>query len=308
MAYVGIQSFLIALWAVMADASSLPKVDCKTDVVAQYSRQTTLECTIKDTQSDIEIRVVTWTKAGEALLSFHNGKVTSATGVQFAEPSWNSANRNVSLLITNTGMVHAGIYECEVVTMRGRDKREINLSVTAKYSKPTIRSVPKTIDPNAEATLICSSSGGYPEGQLHWFDVDNYEWTKNIKTDVTQTDVGLYNLTSKLQLGSVLSKYTCVVFNASGSKEDEATFNVPPVSSGQGGDKDSNSNKSTVVAPMVVIGSLIVGLLLLIIVLYKTRKRAGAKRHSVVPLIGEPEASPANDYTRTDEDEQLQDV
>lgn len=96
----------------------------------------------------------------------------------------------------------------------------------AKYNVPTIISKPETITQNTDGTLVCNSDGGYPEGRLRWFDEHNVEYTKDTEMEAKQTESGLFQLSSKLTLlsGSIFSKYTCVVFNASGGKEDEVTF------------------------------------------------------------------------------------
>lgn len=98
----------------------------------------------------------------------------------------------------------------------------------AKYSAPTIQSTPTKIVPNTDFTLLCHSDGGHPKGQLRWFDEHDKEWTKSSKMEVTQTDDGLFSLSSVLTLlrGSVFSKYTCSVHNASGDKEGQAAFDV----------------------------------------------------------------------------------
>ena len=99
----------------------------------------------------------------------------------------------------------------------------------AKYSAPTIKPIPDTIDRNTKGDLVCNSDGGYPEGALRWFDHDGEEWSKNAEMEVKKTRAGLFQLTSKLTLlqGSIFSQYTCIVFNSSGGKEDEATFVIP---------------------------------------------------------------------------------
>lgn len=97
---------------------------------------------------------------------------------------------------------------------------------SAKYNKPTIKFVPTNDTPNGDVTVFCSSDGGYPTGQLRWFDEDNKE-IRSSKMDVKQSEDGLFNLSSELSGNS--SRYTCVVFNASGGKDDEATFVVPDV-------------------------------------------------------------------------------
>lgn len=101
---------------------------------------------------------------------------------------------------------------------------------TAKYNTPTFQ---KT-DSSGEKSVECHSDGGYPEGKLNWI-VDSEPWQQIIETDVKKTPSGLYNLSSKLMLtkDSRFSKFTCVVINGSGEKENEATFEIPDAQ-GQG--------------------------------------------------------------------------
>lgn len=77
-------------------------------------------------------------------------------------------------------------------------------------------------------TLLCKSDGGYPEGQLRWFDVHNKEWMNSAKMEAREMEDGRFELSSRLTLlrGSVFSKYTCAVFNETGSKENEFTFEL----------------------------------------------------------------------------------
>lgn len=106
--------------------------------------------------------------------------------------------------------------------------------LAARYSTPTITSTPTKITLNSEGVLECKSHGGYPAGELRWFDEHNADWSKSAQMEATQTGSGLFHLSSKLTLlrGSILSKYTCVVFNASRGKEDEVTIVITPENEG----------------------------------------------------------------------------
>lgn len=95
----------------------------------------------------------------------------------------------------------------------------------ATYGAPNITSKPKQITLNSDGTLECHASGGYPGGQIRWFDEDGKEKTEDAHMLATPMDGGLFQLSSrlKLQKRSISSKYTCAVFNASGGKDGEAT-------------------------------------------------------------------------------------
>ncbi|XP_076741170.1 CD276 antigen homolog isoform X1 [Maylandia zebra] len=303
MASSGILVFIFPVLCICAVKSGFVKVECKAENVGHYGQQSLLECVVK-TSSDVNdpnIRMVAWKKLtspedeGDLVLGFKRGKLDEPKrGYRFAEPSWDGKNMNVSLLITNTAVADEGDYKCIVITDSGDDNMVTTLKVQAKYSVPTVYSIPEKIVPNTDSTLVCESHGGYPQGTIRWFDEEKHEWTKSSEMDAKQSDDGLFQLTSRLSLlgGSTFSKYTCAVFNASGGKEDEKTFEMPPPPSSQGGlFVPGSPETSKVVAPLVVIGSLIIGLLLLL--LYKRRSQK-ARRNSTAPLMDRRDAAPTD--------------
>lgn len=259
-------------------------LDCRAEQLGQYGQQSLLECVIKTTQNDLRVRVVSWKKAKLALLVFNKGKITKEDGFSFAQPSLNDRNMNVSLLITNTTVKHEGRYTCLVMTDDGHKEEAINFKVTAKYSNPTIVSSPKAITPKTDGTLTCESNGGYPKGQLRWFDEDNEEVTSDAPTEAKQTDGGLFQLSSRLVVGkeSSVSKYICGVLNASGGREEETPFLVKYAPKTEELEQRKELDMSTkIVAPVVVIGSLIAGLLFALLV-YRKRSQSG---HLGVPTV-----------------------
>ncbi|XP_039469058.1 hemicentin-1-like [Oreochromis aureus] len=239
MASGGTLLFIFTALCVTAVKSGFIKVECKTKNVGHYGQQSLLECVVKTSTDapDPTIRTVAWKKLtspedeGDLVLGFNRGKWDRPKrGYRFADPSWDKKNMNVSLLITNTAVADDGDYECIVITDSGDDNVVTTLKVQARYSVPTVHSIPEKIVPNTDSTLICESHGGYPKGTLRWFDEEKYEWTRSSEMEATQSDDGLFQLTSRLLFlqGSTFQKYTCAVFNASGSKEDEFTFEMPP--------------------------------------------------------------------------------
>uniref|UniRef100_I3KNZ4 Uncharacterized LOC100694338 n=1 Tax=Oreochromis niloticus TaxID=8128 RepID=I3KNZ4_ORENI len=267
----------ICVTAVKSD--EFVKIECKTTNVGDYGQQSLLECVIKTAElaQDATIRLVIWRKLtspededGLPLVVFAKDKLNKKSGYRFAEPLWDKKNMNVSLLITNTAVEDDGYYKCTVITDRGDSSMLNTLKVQARYSILTVYSIPEKIVPNKDSTLICESHGGYPRGTLRWFDEENHEWTGSSEMEATQSDDGLFQLTSRLSLlrGSTFPKYTCAVFNASGGKEDEFTFetNIPPPSL-HGSEEDSNRVEIyKIVVPLVVIGSLMVGLLCVLLI------------------------------------------
>ncbi|XP_070827616.1 CD276 antigen [Chaetodon trifascialis] len=291
MASTGILLIFTVIFISVGEGRTFINVECKTENRALYGQSSLLECVVKTAQdvTDVpQIRVVTWKKKGveKALLVFNRGRMEDNSNYSFAEPSWNDKNMNVSLLIANTTVEDEGVYDCMVMTNSGDNTNHTNLSVTAKYSKPTIKSIPENITRNTDGTLVCNASGGYPQGQLRWFDDNNVEWTKSIDMEVTKTGHGLFNLSSSLKVmrESPFSKFTCVVFNASGGKEDEDRYEIPdePGTTSEHG----SDSASRIVAPVVVIGSLIAGLLL-VLVLFNRRRHQQNRRQSATPLMGD---------------------
>ncbi|XP_022620711.1 CD276 antigen homolog isoform X2 [Seriola dumerili] len=273
---IGTRFVIFAVISLNANAVFLT-VQCKSEIVGQYGQQSLLQCVVEPIDKDTTIRVVTWRKEGvkRALLVFHEMETIQEPDFKFADPSWNNKNMNVSLLITNTEVANSGDYTCMVITDSGEGSSMVNLKVVAKYSEPVIHSIPKKITRTADGTLICDTDGGYPKGHIRWFVDGDWEWTKSSKMEAQQTQSGLFHLSSELTLlqGSIFSTYTCVVFNASGGKEAEHTFEVGPESSGIGGGTGMDS-ASKIVAPVVVIGSLIAGLLLVLLI-YRKRSQRG---------------------------------
>lgn len=283
MASSGITVFIFTVLCICAVKSGdFVKVECNTINVGQYGQQSLLECVVKtgETVKDPTIRTVAWKKLnspeedGDLVLGFHRGKLDQPKrGYRFAEPLWDEKNMNVSLLIANTAVAHDGDYECMVITDSGDDSIVTTLKVQARYRIPSVYSTPKKIVPNSESTLICESRGGYPKGTLRWFDEEGTDWTGSSEMEAKPSDDGLFQLTSRLPLfrGSTFPIYTCAVFNASGGKEDSITFETNIHDSIKDSIKPSPET-SKIVAPLVVIGSLIVGLLC-VLLLYRRRRR-----------------------------------
>ncbi|KAG8014887.1 hypothetical protein GBF38_003583, partial [Nibea albiflora] len=275
-----IQIFIFISTLVAAAYSAFITVKCKTKTVGQYSQQILVECDVQATQEEVstEIKVVNWKKDGdeEPVLHFYKGTYHDGRErFSLAERSWNTKNMNVSLLISNAAIEDEGSYTCTVGTNKGYGSSTISLEVTAKYSTPTVTSTPEKITRLADGVLTCTSEGGYPQGELRWFDVDGQEWTKSADMKAVKTEDGLFRLSSNLTLlrGSIFPKYTCVVYNSSGGKEEEFPFEIN-IGERQGQEPGKVLNPaSKVVAPVVVIGSLIVGLLILLVIRRRRSRR-----------------------------------
>ncbi|XP_077461155.1 T-lymphocyte activation antigen CD86 [Stigmatopora argus] len=278
------------------------KVDCKENI-GRYNESSMLDCMVSLTQmlNDLTVTAVVWKKDDKPLLTFSKEKVNPMKGYSFAVPSWNKS-LNVSLLIANTSLSNHGIYTCLVVTDRGSDNSTARLNVTATYKRPILSS-PAKVTPNSIVNLTCRSEYGYPKGQLVW--LVNQVVQQDIITVAQEMETGLYSLSSKLtlRLGQDPTQIQCVVFNASHSKDDEVAVMMPDSSyfEGQAKNPESGLDVATkVVAPVVVIGSLVVGLLLYLVLKSKYQNsRHGQDHHPEIDperggtqdnLLGSPES------------------
>nr|XP_061791952.1 CD276 antigen homolog [Nerophis lumbriciformis] len=250
------------------------RVDCKENI-GRFNEPSILDCMIKPTQKleDLTVNEVVWRKDNKAVLVFIGKKVKELTkGYSFAEPSFNSKSLNISMLIANTAVSNHGNYTVSVGTDRGNIESSASLDVTAKYKTPIILSAPANGTRNSQVTLTCRSEGGYPKGQLSWSIGDDVQ--QNINTVAKEMETGLYSLSSELTfwLGQDPSKIKCVVFNANGGKDYEAIVTIanPSHFAGRAEKTERGLDVATkVVAPVVVIGSLVVGLLLFLVLKIK---------------------------------------
>ncbi|KAM9819638.1 T-lymphocyte activation antigen CD80 [Syngnathus typhle] len=268
--------------------SGFIEMDCK-ESLGQYGQPSVVECEIKmaPEAKDDSVRIVVWKKGVSILLKFHDDQFDPTLPPGYSlEPSWNSKSLNVSLLIANTSVINHGNYSCFVMTESGTANKSASLHVTAKYKTPSIHTTTTNVGSPSRVTLTCRSEGGYPKGRLGWF-VGTTGQEESAETVAEAMGNGLFSLSSKLtlSLGRDPSTYTCMVFNASGGKDSEASVVLPDHVQVAGIEQEPQAKDSDVahrvVAPLVVIGSLIVGLLLFWVIRGRPCKRA--------PEAAEPE-------------------
>uniref|UniRef100_A0A8C6SY93 Ig-like domain-containing protein n=1 Tax=Neogobius melanostomus TaxID=47308 RepID=A0A8C6SY93_9GOBI len=278
MASVGIiVTCLLSSLILEAKSQNFVTVECqKSEIVAQYGTSTLLDCVVQNNKGDpTEIELVTWKLNKTKVLSFDNNETEQKPGFQFAIRSpWNPSNMNVSLLITDTNLSHAGDYSCSVLTVSGTGKSNVHLTVKSNYSKPVIDTDPEKITPDKGFTLTCKAHGGFPEGYIRWV-VNDAEWKNQPVVEAIKTSNGLYDLTSKLAFGpdSQFTKFVCEVYSANGVKQGTKTFEIPPMDQRTGSNTEGKSN-AKIWAPVFVIGSLIVGLLVAVLVMCRRRQQS----------------------------------
>lgn len=249
------------------------KVVCQNQtVVAQFGTNTLLDCVVQTNDKHSVIEFVTWTQ-NDVVLSYDGNFQNYDSSYQFAKSdTWNKTNMNVSLLITNTKLSHAGEYECEVMTDTGTGKSKVHLIVKSNYSKPVIEPDTEKITRDKGFTLTCEAHGGFPQGSIRWL-VNDDVWRKNPEVEVQEDSNGLFSLTSKLSFGpsTPFTKFVCEVYSAAGIKEGQETFEYQHMDEITGSGRKGDS-VAKIVAPLTVIGSMIVGLLVVLLICRRRRQ------------------------------------
>lgn len=273
---IAVSCFLISSLISEAKSQNFVTVACpKSKIVAQYGTSTLLECVVQTNESNTKIESVSWTLNKTPIFFFNEERIQyKAPNFQLALGShWDGSNMNVSLLITNTNLSHAGNYVCSVLADDGKAEANVHLEVKSNYSKPMIYSDPKKIIPDKDFTLTCEAHGGFPKGDIRWV-INGKDWMKNPAVEFIQTPNGLYDLTSKLSFGpdSLFTEFVCEVYNAKGVKESQGTFYKTSMDQ-IAGSATKGHPVIQVVAPVVVIGSLIVGLLVAILLCRRKQQR-----------------------------------
>ncbi|XP_014898944.1 T-lymphocyte activation antigen CD80 isoform X2 [Poecilia latipinna] len=270
-------------------AKSFVEVVCDKTITGRVAHQSMLTCKVETTQEipDLTITVVVWKKQGDddpflSALDRRPGKKNKFP------PGYKVTlnDRTVSLVITDPKVKDEGVYSCLVMTDSGNAETTTHFKVTAKYEAPSVYSIDEQVVPNAHKSLICKATGGYPEGKLRWFDENKTEWTKSAEPPiVNQTEDGLFEISSKLPLMklSTSDEYTCVVYNASDGKEGSATIRTDDPDPDASTQNSSKTSLSAIIAPVLVVGSLIVGLLLALLIC----RRRSQRTHNMVPNTDE---------------------
>ncbi|KAK1163710.1 CD276 antigen-like isoform X2 [Acipenser oxyrinchus oxyrinchus] len=246
------------------------KVKCDPENQGVYSQDAVLNCKVVSIKKDIQIMKMMWCKVeadicvGKTMLTFEDGK-WSAEDARFSSGAleWNEKELNVSLLVQKTQVSDQGSYRFMISTDTGYDKGNTYLRVTAPYSVPVISSLPGiNIEDSMPVTLTCNASGGYPPGQIHWFDQLDSNWTKSSALRTIPTQDGRFNLSSVFTTtaSSSMALYKCVVVNDKMDKQRaEYQLAIGP------GKQEGTKNTTAITAVFIVVGALASGILILYI-------------------------------------------
>ncbi|XP_062853209.1 cell adhesion molecule 2 [Trichomycterus rosablanca] len=247
-----------------------------------------IKCSIKINSNarsqDYVIYIVTLTKMDqeEPCFIYNEGSVTGDT--RFTLPNSHAP----SLSLHNTAISDEGEYTYWIDTSRGESTGKITLNVTASYSNAAVNSWPEVIVRDHHVDLYCKASGGYPAATIQWFDAGNTNWTRNSVLHITKGNDGLFSLSSKLSFRSfdpMWGEFTCVIYSRNGPELNKTlNFGMEDALTNDSPKDDDYRNLKKILAPLVVIGSLITGLL--IVLIYTARRRQQrARRPSTLPIL-----------------------
>ncbi|XP_059416489.1 uncharacterized protein LOC132151942 isoform X2 [Carassius carassius] len=255
--------FVVSLFIpAVRSSKDLWKLECL-PTVGILAETTVIRCYFKDIK-DIEIVAVYLTKVGEdkPLFSQEESKRSGDKRFKLLE---NSTMRP-SLQISETMFSDEGEYHYHVTTDSGFKDIKLSISVTARYKNPVTSTWPEKVMDRGPVSLYCNATDGYPAGTINWFDRSGTNWTSNsvlTKDPKVISGVKSVALSSKLTLKSIaldLAPFKCIVFNSKYVQDGLKTLDITPVLD-ETNMVSSGSKTKSIVAGVIVIGSLTVGLL-----------------------------------------------
>ncbi|XP_057193776.1 uncharacterized protein zgc:174863 isoform X2 [Triplophysa rosa] len=215
-------------------SGDLLKLECD-PAVGIAAHTTVITCNFRDNK-DVKISAVSLRKVGQNESIFRH---LIAKQQELGDPRFSLENRTEgpSLKINDTMFSDAGVYEYDVVTNRGQASGKFSLSVTAKYKDPIVSAWPQNVTEGGPLDLYCNATEGYPAGTIHWFD-------------------------------------RCIVLNNKYIQEGEKTIQITPAKQNSEEMQESRSNKTNIIAGVMVIGSLIAGLLFALLFFRKGKEQS----------------------------------
>ncbi|XP_057193775.1 uncharacterized protein zgc:174863 isoform X1 [Triplophysa rosa] len=258
-------------------SGDLLKLECD-PAVGIAAHTTVITCNFRDNK-DVKISAVSLRKVGQNESIFRH---LIAKQQELGDPRFSLENRTEgpSLKINDTMFSDAGVYEYDVVTNRGQASGKFSLSVTAKYKDPIVSAWPQNVTEGGPLDLYCNATEGYPAGTIHWFDRYGTNWT--INSILTKTTKDTYSsksvaLSGKLTFKSIdlsLAPFRCIVLNNKYIQEGEKTIQITPAKQNSEEMQESRSNKTNIIAGVMVIGSLIAGLLFALLFFRKGKEQS----------------------------------
>ncbi|XP_061081024.1 CD276 antigen-like isoform X1 [Conger conger] len=239
-------------------------LDCPSASAGVYGRDVRIRCAVTP-GSGVHVFRAEWKRVrpGAPVSAVSVFGAAGGSGPRFRS-GWDRSSMEVWLQVQRVRLADEGHYTCLVVTDRGSAVRGTSLKVTARYSEPTVWSIPaRNIEDNMEVTMFCRALGGFPRGTVHWFDQYGTNWTRSTRTDAWIREDGRFDLTSEFdvwRVSSISPGYSCRVIGWDGRGQGEAEINLAFRDPEKRVQRWSNNS---IAAVIVVAGSLATGLLLL---------------------------------------------
>ncbi|XP_028829622.1 T-lymphocyte activation antigen CD80 isoform X2 [Denticeps clupeoides] len=244
-----------------------------------YGQISEVHCHVKS-EFEVDIEKIFWKKDGVEMPMSKFIKGNLSGDERFSIQIHNKdQSKTIVLTVKDTQITDQGQYQCIVVTDRGVETTAFTLRVSANYQKPNLTS--KDIKRGSKVDLICRTSGGYPLGHIHWFDMHGTNWSRSAEVEVIEMPDQRFEMLSRFNADSDLGSFNCTVLNSKWEVEGrtEIHFNFSPDE--QAGSLHTKTNN--IAAGVVVIGSLICGLL--IVLLVRRRRSQRARRPSTMPFL-----------------------
>lgn len=202
-------------------------VDCPKSHTANAGQHIEINCT-----SNENITYAALMKYDLNYDSYH--RIVYNTGEQKKEKGRYSLTINATILnimVKNASIKDAGDYKIQIFSGSIYRDKLFTIDIQAHYR------VPQICYNNRSMELICYTSGGCTESQIHWFDTYDTNWTKSAKTTVERTSDGLFSITSILPLksSSIMPSYRCYLT----SEKKETTVHMENINN----DKLSGNSK-----------------------------------------------------------------
>ncbi|XP_051970264.1 HERV-H LTR-associating protein 2 [Xyrauchen texanus] len=178
-------------------------------VTCLYSRECVLPCKSKIPN------IIHWYKGPNAVHSFYNNEDQltyqneAYKGRTSLFPETEIQNGNVSLILKNIKIQDEGRYRCYSASEQTNEETYVAMSVLAPV---------KSVDISLSGdTVICNTSGVYPEPNVSWF---TDPLTKEPSNNYNKTDDNLFTVTSEIKRGLINNNYTynCSITNKDRTK------------------------------------------------------------------------------------------
>ncbi|XP_030063996.1 uncharacterized protein LOC115473297 [Microcaecilia unicolor] len=156
---------------------------------------------------------------------------------------------SAALHISSVNISDEGTYIVFLEAAGGHERSRIELRVEVPYSNISMT--------QNQSAVFCEAQGGSVEGQIHWFDGHQRNWTKSAEMISNKMENGRFMLTSVLHLKpfSIMEKYCCtVVYRLMGNTEEMSScISTNGKSQGQGSNEESRKTYGIIIIPLVLM-------------------------------------------------------